>query len=218
MSSAAVSSLPAGTCLRLSNVNWKMYTQLLYAFAEHRGIRLTFDQGDLEIMAPLLRHDGDTWILGHLVFALADELRLPLRSGGSTTLRRRLSQRGLEPDACFWIANAHRIAGVRRLNLRRDPPPDLAIEVDVTHSSLDRMAIYAALAVPEVWRLEGRVLTFHVLDAAGQYTVSDASLSFPIVKPSDLVAFLKRAKRSKDEISIVRDFRTWVQQRLTQQS
>src|SRR5439155_310836 len=82
--------------------------------------------------------------------ALADELGLPLMRGGSTTLRRRRKQRGLEPDRCFWIANEPAVRAVRDLDLRIHPPPDLAVETDVTNSSLDRMGIYAALGVLEV--------------------------------------------------------------------
>jgi Uma2 family endonuclease len=198
----------------LSNVDWKTYSRLLYTFAERRGIRLTYDRGELEIMTPLFEHDDDARFLGDLVFVLTEELGLPLKRGGSTTLRRRLRQRGIEADECFWIANAHRMQGRRRLDLRRDPPPDLAIEVDVTHSSLDRLAIYAALRLPEVWRLQGDLLSFHVLDAAGTYTSAAVSLSFPLVAPADLLDFVQRARLASDENAIIRDFRAWIRQRL----
>jgi Uma2 family endonuclease len=192
-----------------------MYTRLLRIFAERAGIRLTYDRGELEIMTPLLlMHDDDARFLGDLVFILTEEMGLPLKRGGSTTLRRRLRRRGIEADECFWIANAHRMHGVRRLNLRIHPPPDLAIEVDVSRSSLDRLAIYAALHVPEVWRLDGDTLTFHVLDAAGHYSVAAASMTFPILTPADLVAFLQRARQASDENPITRDFRAWIRQRL----
>src|SRR5436190_2363972 len=120
-------------------------------------------------MSPRLEHDDDGRFLGDLVFVLTEELGLPLKRGGSTTLRRRLKQRGIEADECFWIANAPRMAGRRRLDLRVDPPPDLAIEVDVTHSPLDRLSIYAALKIPEVWRLKGDELLFYVLGGDGTY-------------------------------------------------
>src|SRR5262249_36748647 len=145
---------PAGRCLQLSGIDWQTYLRLLRAFAERPGIRLAYDRGELEMMAPLLEHDGDSWFLGDMVFVLTEELGLPLKRGGSTTLRRRKRQRGIEADACYWIASASQMAGRRRLDLRTDPPPDLAIETDVTHSSMDRLSIYAALGVPEVWRLE----------------------------------------------------------------
>src|SRR5437660_9856887 len=173
-----------------------MYSRLLRAFAERPGMRLTYDRGELEIMSPLLEHDDDGRFLGDLVFVLTEELGMPLKRGGSTTLRRRLRRRGIEADECFWIANAHRMAGKRRLDLRKDPPPDLAIEVDVTHSSLDRMGIYAALGVPEVWRLDGDTLTFHVLGLDGSYIESHASRSFPLVTPADLLNFLRQVRQS----------------------
>src|SRR5262245_53288176 len=204
---------PARQCLRLSGVDWRTYSRLLYAFAERPGIRLTYDRGELEIMSPLLEHDDDGQFLADLVFVLTEELGLPLKRGGSTTLRRRRRRRGIEADACFWIANAHKMAGRRRLNLRSDPPPDLALEVDVTHSSLDRLSIYAALGVPEVWRLDGDTLTFHVLAAKSKYTGAAASRSFPLVTPADLLGFLQQARQAGDENTVVRQFRDWVRQR-----
>jgi Uma2 family endonuclease len=203
----------AGGCLLLSGVDWKTYVQLSRIFAERPGIRLTYDRGQLEMMAPLLEHDDDGRFLGDLVFVLTEELGLPLKRGGSTTLRRRLQRRGIEADECFWIANAHRMAGRRRLNLRTDPPPDLALEVDVTHSSLNRLSIYAALAVPEVWRLDGDTLTFHVLGADGTYTSATVSRSFPLVTPADLMVFLQQARQAGDENLVMRQFRDWIRQR-----
>jgi Uma2 family endonuclease len=209
----SVGQAPAGQCLLLSGVDWRTYSRLLWVFAERPGVRLTYDRGELEIMSPSLEHDDDGRFLGVLVFVLTEELGMPLKHGGSTTLRRRLRQRGIEADECFWIANAHRMAGRRRLDLRTDPPPDLAIEVDVTHSSLDRLAIYGALGVPEVWRLDGDTLTFHVLGAGRAYAVAAASRSFPLVAPADLVGFLQQVRQAPDEHVVVRQFRDWVRQR-----
>ncbi len=203
-----------GQYLRLSGVDWQTYSQLLHAFAERPAIRLTYDRGELEIMSPLLEHDDDGELLAHLVFVLTDELGLPLKRGGSTTLRRRLKQRGIEADVCFWIANAHRMAGRRRLDLRTDPPPDLAIEVDVTHSSLDRLSIYAALKVPEVWRLDGDTLTFHILGADGNYATADRSLAFPQIAPADLIGFLQLARQAGDENPVIHKFRNWIRRHL----
>ena len=189
-----------GECLHLSGVDWRTYSRLLYIFAEQPGVRLTYDRGELEIMSPLFIHDDDGRFLGYLIFVLTEELGLCLRAGGSTTLKRRLKQRGIEPDECFWIVNAARMAGRRRLDLRTDPPPDLAIEVDVTNSSLDRMSIYAALHVPEVWRLEGDTLTFHVLDADGTYQSAAVSRAFPMVRPATFCASFSRLGRQRMSI------------------
>lgn len=208
----AVGGPPVGRCLRLSGIDWRTYTRLLRAFAERPGVRLTYDRGELEIISPLLEHD-DGRFLGDLVFVLTEELGLPLKRGGSATLRRRRRRRGIEADECFWIANAARMAGRRRLDLRTDPPPDLALEVDVSQSSLNRLAIYAALRVPEVWRLEGDTLTFYALRADGTYETVAASRSFPLVTPADLLGFLQQARQAGDENAVVRQFRDWIRRR-----
>jgi Uma2 family endonuclease len=209
----SVTTPPRGSSLLLSNVDWQTYTRLLRIFAERPGIRLTYDRGELEILSPLLEHDWDTDFLGAMVRVLTDELGLPVIGGGSVTIRLRRRQRGLEPDRCYWIANAPRMAGRRRLDLRTDPPPDLAIETDVTRSSLNRMSIYATLGVPEVWRLEGDVLAFYVLDANRAYVGSAVSRSFPLVMPADLLPFLQQSRQGPDQNVLIRHFRAWIQQR-----
>ena len=202
-----------GQCLRLSGIDWKTYSRLLYVFAERPCIRLTYDRGELEIMSPLLELDDEPEFCGALVRALTEELRLPIKGRGPTTMRLRRLKRGLEADRCYWIANAHSMAGHRRLDLRTDPPPDLAIESDVTHSSLDRLGIYAALRVPEVWRLFGETLTFHTLNADGIYVRTNVSRAFPMVTREDLLPFIKKARQAADDNAVMREFREWVRQR-----
>lgn len=204
---------PPGRTLLLDDVDWQTYSRLLRAFAERPRIRLTYDQGKLEIMAPMLAHDDGSDFFGDLVKVLAEEWDLPLKRGGSVTIRRRKAERGLEPDRCFWIANAPRMAGVRRLDLRRHPPPDLALEVDVTHSSMNRMEIYASLRVPEVWRLDGDWLTFHVLADDGTYKQARESRAFPGITPADLLPFLKEARTAGDEVPLMKRFRDWARRK-----
>lgn len=211
-----MSTVTAPTVVRdrliVDNVDWKSYSRFLYLFAERPGYRLTYDRGRLEIMSPSPEHELDGEFLGRLTHTLTEELGVPVRSGGSTTLRRRRHHRGLEPDSCFWIANELVMRGKRTLDLRIDPPPDLAIEVDVSSSSLNRMSIYAALGVPEVWRLDDRTLTFHALRAnKKKYTAISHSLSFPFVTPADLMNFMMMCS-TQDENSVLRQFRAWIQQ------
>jgi Uma2 family endonuclease len=205
--------VPVGQSLLLDDVDWPTYSRLLRAFAERPHVRLTYDEGRLEIMSPILKHDNTSRFLLLLITTLAEELDLPLLPGGATTLRRRLRQKGAEPDECFWIANADRMEGRQRVDLRRDPPPDLAIEVDVTHSSLSRMRVFAALGVPEVWRWSKGKLTFHVRDARGAYRSVARSRSFPHVAPSDLLPFVRDAEKSGNQIPLLRRFRKWVRGR-----
>jgi Uma2 family endonuclease len=204
---------PTSRRLVLHGVDWRTYTRLLRVFAERPSVRLTYDRGDLEIRSPLPEHESDADMLGRFVVVLTEELGLPIKAGRSTTYRRRRRRRGLEPDNSYWVANEPRVRGKRRIDLRTDPPPDLAIEVDVTSSSLDRMGIYAALAVPEVWRLDGPALTFHVLGPGGRYADGPRSAAFPLVTPADLVRFLA-LRSALDENEVARQFRAWVRQQL----
>jgi Uma2 family endonuclease len=200
--------------LVLHGIDWPTYSRLLRVFAERPAVRLAYDRGDLEIMCPLHEHESDADLLGRFVVVLTEELNLPLKAGRSTTFRRRRRQRGIEPDNSWWIASEPRVRGLRRIDLRRDPPPDLAIEVDVTSSSLDRMGIYAAIAVPEVWRWDEPVLTFNVLGPNRRYTEATHSLAFPFLSPADLLPFLALRGPQNDENEIVRRFRVWVRSRL----
>jgi Uma2 family endonuclease len=199
--------------LVLYDVDWRTYSRLLHAFAERRSLRLTYDRGVLEIMAPLHAHESDSRFLGRLATTLSEELALPIKAGGSTTFRKRRKRRGLEPDDCFWIANELKMRGKRTFDPRVDPPPDLAIEIDVSSSSINRMAIYAALKVPEVWRLDNQALTFHVLGPDGCYSQVAQSGTFPGLLPTDLVRFLN-LRSQLDENAVIGHFRAWVQQRI----
>ncbi len=199
----------------LNGVSWDEYGRYLRAFAERRRVRLTYDRGVLEIISPLSEHEFQIELLALLVQVLTTELGLPRRAGGSMTLRRRRRQRGLEPDRCWWIASAPRLRPGVRINLRVNPPPDLALEVDVTSSSLNRLRIYAALGVPEVWRLTDQGLAFYILEA-GAYQIRTHSLAFPQISSADLVPFLAQAGQAEDG-AIEQQFRAWLRQRLASQ-
>ncbi len=196
----------------LHGIDWLTYTRLLRALQGQRRFRITYDRGSLEIRSPLREHEQPAYLVGRLIDVLTDELALPCMAGRSVTLRRRRKRRGLEPDNCYWIANMPRVQGKRHLNLRIDPPPDLAVEVDVTSSSIDRMSIYAALGVPEVWRLSTGGIAFHTLDA-GAYQVRSNSLSFPQLASADLPPFLAPWGQT-DDTTIARQFREWVRQQM----
>lgn len=116
------------------------------------------------------------------------------------------------PDGCFWINNAPAMRGKLHLDLRSDPPPDLALEVHVAGSSLDRMSVYAALGVPEVWRLNAGALTFHFLHGSA-YQVRPNSASFPRLASGDLAVYLAQWGQA-DDTTIVRQFRDWVRRNL----
>jgi hypothetical protein len=136
---------------------------------------------------------------------------MPLKGGGSTTFRKRGRRRGLEPDECYWIASESLVRGKDKIDLRSDPPPDLALEVDISYSTLDRMTIYAALRVPEVWRYDGRALDFWVLGPDGRYAAAARSKAMPQVASADLTGLLA-LRGTMDENALFRHFQTWARQ------
>jgi hypothetical protein len=113
----------------------RTYERLLRAFADRPGVRLTYDRGTLELMTLSHEHESYGYLLARLVDALTEELGLPVKGGGSSTFRRRKRRRGLEPHASWWIASELQVRGKTEIDLRHDPPPDLCLEIDVTHSS-----------------------------------------------------------------------------------
>jgi Uma2 family endonuclease len=198
--------------LLLCGVSWQEYSRMLRALAERPSLRLTYDRGALEFMRLSLEHESVVRFFSLLILALTLELGLPLKGGGSTTFRRRRRRRGLEADESFWIANEPIVRGKEKINRAVDPPPDLAVEIDISYSTLDRMKIYAALCVPEVWRFDGRILTFHILGPDGHYTVAAHSRAMPQVASADLASLLA-LRGTMDENALFRHFQTWAHQR-----
>lgn len=196
----------------LEGISWETYEGIL---AEHQnaGVRLAYDQGRLEIMSPSRMHEKYKRLLGRAAEVVAEELDKPLESGSATTFRRREIRRGLEPDECYWVKNARAVLGKREIDFAKDPPPDLAIEIDMTSSSLDKLAVYASFGVPEVWRYDGHSLRIATLRSDGTYEPSEKSPSFPAVPPADLERFLQRWAET-DETAWAKEFRGWVRNRV----
>ena len=193
----------------LQGLSWESYEELLKLLGDQR-VRLTYDRGSLELMSPSYRHESSSRLLGRFVEVLTEEFDLDMSSAGSTTFRRQDADRGLEADEGFYIASEPLIRGKSAIDLETDPPPDLAIEADITRSSLDRMSIYAALKVPEVWRYDGSSLTVHHLGSDGRYRPADRSSSFLKLPVGELARFLD-LRATQSETAIIKAFRAWVQ-------
>jgi Uma2 family endonuclease len=195
----------------LRDVGWKGYETLLQLIGD-RPIRMTYDRGSVELMSPSQDHAQYRRLIGKLIDILVDELRIPCILAGSTTWRREDVDRGLEPDDCFYLANSERVRG-KKINLGVDPPPDLAVEVEISRSALDRMGTYAALGVPEVWRFDGETLRVERLRDDRTYETTAASLSFPFLPPDEVARFLHQAE-TMDHSEWGRQFRAWVRDEL----
>lgn len=194
----------------LSPVSWATYERLLADLAQQSSIRLTYDQGTLEIMSPLPEHEEYNRTLALLVEVLAEERGIDVRNLGSTTFRRENLSRGFEPDSCFYIQYEAQISGKTTIDLTVDPPPDLIIEVDITSRSLNKFPIYAQVGVPEIWRYNGQQVRISLLTATG-YQDSESSHALPLLTDTILTDFLARSKVLK-RTALLREFRAWVRQ------
>ncbi|MBI3268054.1 MAG: Uma2 family endonuclease [Planctomycetes bacterium] len=201
-------ALPAEQRFLLAGVDWETYECLLARF-EGRHLRLTYDEGDLEIMTVSPDHERAKKLLARFVEALTEELGLPVLSLGNTTFRRTDLGRGLEPDECWYIAHEAQMRGVTEIDLTRMPPPDLVIEVEISRGLLDRLDLYARLGVPEVWRYDGRRLRVSVLAPAGTYSEVGSSPTFPGI-PLEGIRSALLERNERDETSMVKAFRAWV--------
>ena len=192
----------------LDGVSWPLYEQLLSEMG-NRPVRMTFDNGDLEIMSPLPKHEKWGNRLGRMIEIISLELNIPIEPLGSTTFRREDLAKGLEPDECYYVQHAADVRHKGELDLTVDPPPDLAIEIGITRRSIAREPIYAALGVPELWRFNSQQFTMLALGADGRYLAITQSLAFPFLPPSTVESFLRRLE-TEEQTVVLRDFRDWV--------
>jgi Uma2 family endonuclease len=183
----------------------------------NRHLRLTYDDGVLEIMSPEFRHEKNAERVGMIVRAVASVFGLGCIGARCTTIRRGQAGthrgKGREPDNSFYFAHAPAVRGKETIDLAVDPPPDVWVEVDNRGSSRGRLPLYAALGVPEVWRLRARrgTLWFGRLDA-GAYVPIRQSLSLPMVTPELVLVLLDRADQSPDETAWDDWMRDWLEQ------
>jgi Uma2 family endonuclease len=192
----------------LRNITWQGYQQLLKIVGERRSAKLTFDRGILEITMPLEEHEFSGRLIELFVRILVIELGLKIKTMGSTTLDRSDLNRGAEPDNAYYIQNQPLVAG-RKVDLATDPPPDLVVEVDITHTDIDKPALYASMGVPEFWRYDGREWRIYQLQG-NEYIEMSVSPTFPIVSKAKLYEFLALARL--DEVEAEVNLRKWVRE------
>jgi Uma2 family endonuclease len=208
----AIKAMPPGAVLTFSDVSWDEYDELLRKLDEQPRYRLTFDNGRLEVMTVSSEHEGPANLIPPLILILAEELDLNYLSRGSTTLRKKKGAVGTDPDDCYYFKQFKKISGKKRLDLAVDPPPDLAIEVDVTSRSIRKFPVYASLGVQELWRYRsgsrGGMMKFYRL-ADGNYDEITHSDLFPFLTPDVVLKFLQRGEE-EGTVVMAREFRKWV--------
>ena len=203
---------PPSQHVTLQGVSWQTYQALLQDMGDHRAARLAYDRGSLEIIMPSDLHEVLNRLLDRIITALTEELDLKIKAYGSTTLEREDLGKGVEPDSCYYIQNADQISALE-LDLRTDPPPDLAVEVDITSSSQRRFTIYQQLQIPELWQYTQRQGLVFYQWVDGQYVERAVSPTFPQVRSHLLMDFLQRAP-GQDDNAIIKSLRQWIRQQI----
>lgn len=204
----AIEHLPDGAMLRLEDISWDEYEQLLDQLTEWRGMRVSYDQGRVEIMSPSFQHEKFIAFISGMGRILAEEMDITVEAAGATTYKQESLLKGSEGDESFYVKSANAIIGKLQIDLDIDPPPDVVVEVDITNESLSKFPIYAAFLVPEIWRYDGkRARIYHlVIDS---YLEREASLSFPFLTAEAMTEFLDQNK-TLGQTAALAAFRQWV--------
>ena len=174
--------LTPGSVVTIPNVSWLEFESILQELGEKRRTRIAYSNSTLEIMVPLLDREIPKDLISDIVKILLKSAGRRYEPFGSTTFKRE-GAAGVEPDACFYILNYQRMINRRRL-LPDDPPPDLAIEMDVT--SKTTINAYKIIGVPEVWVYDSGRLRIYLLQD-GEYVESDMSPNFPEIAIAQLI-------------------------------
>lgn len=204
--------VPPGQRVLLRDVSWEEFEAILHELGDRRSDRVAYCDGLLEIMTPLPEHEYFKETIGDAIKDMAETLDLNYESYGSTTWRKQAKQAGLESDNCFYFQNEAQIRGKLQFDLDRDPPPDLALEIDVTSQSLERFPIYARLGVPELWCYDrGSLRIYHLQD--GQYVEVERSSIFPQLEIAALPRLIEQ-NRSLGRLALRRSVRAWVREQV----
>jgi Uma2 family endonuclease len=192
----------------LYNISWQQFENILVDLGESRSARIAYDNGILEIMSPLPEHEYYKENVGTAIQDIAEVLERDYESLGSTTWRKQAEMAGIEPDNCFYFQNEPKIRGKLDYDLNQDPPPDLALEIDLTSKSLNRFPIYARLGIPELWCYDSGKLKIYLLGENKTYQESEYSLVFPNLPVQEIPVVINKY-RMEGRRKIRQKIREW---------
>lgn len=203
-------TVPPGQRVLLEEVSWDEFEIILEELGEHRAGRVAYDKGILEIMTPLPEHESGKIFIGDFIKAILEELDIEFLSLGSTTFKNQAMLQGIEPDDCFYIQNEAAVRGKDRLDLTIDPPPDLALEIDIT--SRTHPNIYEALGVAELWRFENGELQINILQPDRKYARRERSRIFPDLPLMENLPKYVQKSKNIGRNKTMKIFRKWVRE------
>jgi Uma2 family endonuclease len=204
-----VERMPEDTVVTFHDVSWEEYEDLLERVGEARGLRISYGEGTMQVVTFSTEHEAYSEFISGMMSMLSVRLRINICFFGSSTIRKKQRRKGKEPDKCFYVQTAPLLGNRQKLDFEKDPPPDVAVEIDIHHASRDKFTIYAGLGVPEVWLYDGKQLTIHLLRGS-RYVKATASQALPMLTSAVLTEFLTRM-REDGEFQAMLAFEEWLQ-------
>ena len=196
--------LMPGSHICVSGISWEDYEAIQQELGENRNLRLVYYPDVLEIMSPSAAHERPHRLIAYIVTTILEHQERDWEDFGSTTLKYP-EVAGIEPDTCFYIQNADRARNFTHLDLTKFPPPDLAIECDVTSKTV--IKAYEALRVPEIWIYSSDRLQIFVFSGT-EYKQVENSLAFPDFPISNLIPQLIQKGMSEGTRKMLGELKT----------
>jgi Uma2 family endonuclease len=203
----------AETRTLLENISWQTFKTMLGEMGSQRNHRISYDLGTLEIMTPLMPHENSNRLIEVFIGVMCEEMGFEIKRTGSLTLTRDDLERGGEPDSSYYIQNESQMRDKENIDLEKDPPPDLVLEVEYSRSAINKLNLYASMEIPEFWRFDGTNLRLYAL-AGKQYAEVEVSPTFNLISVTEIPRFLQQAK-TNGENATTREFRAWVRQQVS---
>jgi Uma2 family endonuclease len=177
----------------MEDVSWDYYSHTLQELGPSRGTRIIYDQGRMEIVTTSNMHERIKKVIARLLEMYAYQTKIDIVGDGTLTLRRESLRRGLEPDECYYVQTPAPAITEGEFDLSINPPPDLAIEVEVSQTVISKIPIYASLGISEVWKYAaGKITPLH-LTPTGAYQPSSKSIAFPNLDMGRFSEFVAQA-------------------------
>lgn len=201
-------AIPGETRVLLENITWQTFKTMLAEMGSERANKISYRQGNIEVMTPLKPHESSNRLIEVFVGVLCEELGLEVNRVGSLTLTRDDLEYGAEPDSSYYIQNELLVREKENIDLAFDPPPDLVLEVEYSRPKIDKFKLFAAMGIPEFWLYNGTTLRVYIL-ANGQYSETQTSPTFAVIPIKEIPRFIEESKKI-GQIAVTRAFRTWV--------
>jgi Uma2 family endonuclease len=205
---SSVWSEASETRMVLENVSWETFVALA---DERRGSvpRMTYSEGVLEMMSPKRKHENIGRLIGRMVEAYSEIKGIEILSVASVTVKRSDLKKAYEADESYYVTSIDQVLAKEELDFEVDPAPDLVVEVELTSSAIEKMELFAAMQVREVWRHDGTSVQFYRW-LNGRYNLIPTSVELPGLDAALVNRFLEQ-RLEAGETTFIRAFRREIQ-------